>query len=41
LEIPVPGDPEEPTIDEVKRVLLIAREVLEAILARLPDDAHP
>ena len=36
-----PGDPEEPTIDEVRHVLLIAREVLEAILARLPDDARP
>ena len=35
-----PGDPEEPTIDEVKGALLIAREVLEAILARLPEDVR-
>jgi HEPN domain-containing protein len=36
-----PGDPEEPAIDEVKLALVTAREVLEAILARLPSEVHP
>lgn len=36
-----PGDPEEPTLEEVDQALLVAREVLEAILAGLPEDARP
>jgi HEPN domain-containing protein len=36
-----PGDPEEPAVAEVKLALVTAREVLEAILARLPSEAHP
>jgi HEPN domain-containing protein len=36
-----PGTPTVPTIDEAREALVIAREVYEAILARLPDEAHP
>ena len=36
-----PGDPEEPSFDEAKEALQIAREVYEAVLARLPEDVRP
>lgn len=36
-----PGDPEEPSFDEAKEALQIAREVYEAVLALLPEDVRP
>jgi len=36
-----PGDPEEPTVAEADEALGVAREVLSAVLDRLPDAAHP
>jgi len=36
-----PGEPEAPTRDEAERALAIAREAVEAILARLPEDVRP
>lgn len=36
-----PGDPDEPSFDEVKEALQIAIEVYEAILGRLPEDVRP
>jgi hypothetical protein len=33
-----PGDPEEPAIDEVRNALALAREVIEAVLSRLPGE---
>ena len=36
-----PGTPTVPTMDEAREALMIAREVYEAILVRLPDEAHP
>ena len=36
-----PGEREVPTRDEAERVLAIARETVQAILARLPEDARP
>lgn len=36
-----PGTPAVPTMDEAREALTIAREVYEAVLARLPDEAHP
>ena len=36
-----PGDPEEPAIDDVRNALAVAREVLEAILSRLPGELRP
>jgi hypothetical protein len=33
-----PGDAENPTVEEAKGALVIAREVVEAMLARLPAD---
>ena len=36
-----PGEPEEPTSEEVEQALSIAREVHEAVLARLPTDVRP
>lgn len=36
-----PGDPEKPTGQEVEAALATAREVYEAILARLPEEVRP
>jgi HEPN domain-containing protein len=36
-----PGEPTEPPREEAEAALAIAREVYDAILARLPDEAHP
>ncbi len=36
-----PGDPEEPTRTEVDDALALAREVYEAMLAKLPSELHP
>lgn len=36
-----PGDPEEPTQEEADEALAIAREVFDAILARLPKEIRP
>ena len=36
-----PGDPEEPGVQETDEALALAREVYEAILARLPQQAGP
>jgi hypothetical protein len=36
-----PGDPEEPTADEARSALAIAREVHEAILSRVPPESRP
>ena len=36
-----PGEREGPTRDEAERALAIARETVQAILARLPEDARP
>jgi HEPN domain-containing protein len=36
-----PGDPEEPTQEEADEALAIAREVFDAILARLPNEIRP
>jgi HEPN domain-containing protein len=36
-----PGDPEEPSFDEAKEALQIAREVYEAVLGLLPADVRP
>jgi len=35
-----PGDQEAPSVDEAKEALAIAREVLDAILARLPEEVR-
>ena len=36
-----PGTPDAPTIQEAREALALAREVYEAILVRLPEDARP
>jgi HEPN domain-containing protein len=36
-----PGEPEEPTHEEAEEALAIAREVFDAILARLPTEIRP
>jgi len=36
-----PGEPEAPTREEADRALAAAREVLAAILARLPEEVRP
>jgi HEPN domain-containing protein len=36
-----PGDPEEPTQEEADEALATAREVFDAILARLPQEIRP
>lgn len=36
-----PGEPEEPPREEAEEALALAREVYEAILARLPEDVRP
>ncbi len=36
-----PGEPEEPSTEEADEALALAREVYEAILARLPADVRP
>src|SRR5437867_11617577 len=41
LDVSLPGEREGPTRDEAERVLAIARETVQAILARLPEDARP
>ncbi len=35
-----PGDPDEPTQEEADEALAIAREVFDAILARLPNEVR-
>ena len=36
-----PGDPDEPTLPEAKAALVLAHEVYEEILARLPAEVRP
>ena len=36
-----PGEPAEPSLQEAEAALALAREVYEAILARLPEEARP
>ena len=36
-----PGEPEEPPVAEAKEALVLAREVYEAILSRLPQEVRP
>ena len=36
-----PGEPEEPSREETEAALALAREVYEAILARLPEEVRP
>ena len=36
-----PGEVEEPTVEEAEEALAIAREVFDAILARLPNEVRP
>lgn len=36
-----PGEPEEPSREEAEEALSVAREVYEAILARLPEEVRP
>ena len=36
-----PDDPEEPTREEAEKALALAREVFDAICARLPSEARP
>jgi len=36
-----PGEPEEPSREEAEEALALAREVYEAILARLPEEVRP
>ena len=36
-----PGDVPEPTLEEADRGRILAREVLDAILSRLPSDVRP
>lgn len=36
-----PGEPEEPTRQEAEEALALARQVYEAVLARLPQEARP
>ena len=36
-----PGQPDEPSLAEAKAALVLAREVYDAIIERLPSDTHP
>ena len=36
-----PGEPDEPPREEAEEALALAREVYEAILARLPEEVRP
>jgi len=36
-----PGDPEEPSFDEVKEALQIARKVYDTVLGLLPENVRP
>lgn len=36
-----PGEPEEPSREEAEEALSVAREVYEAVLARLPEEVRP
>lgn len=36
-----PGEPEEPSLEEAEEALAIARQVYEAVLARLPEETRP
>lgn len=36
-----PGEPDEPSASEAEEALSLAREVYEAILARLPGEVRP
>jgi HEPN domain-containing protein len=36
-----PGPPQEPSLDEARDALSRAHQMYEAILARLPEEAHP
>lgn len=36
-----PGEPEEPPVEEADSALALAREVFDAILARLPEEVRP
>jgi HEPN domain-containing protein len=36
-----PGEADEPSREQVEQALALAREVHEAVLARLPEEVHP
>jgi len=36
-----PGEPEDPSLDDAKEAIAIARELLEKVLDRLPSESHP
>jgi HEPN domain-containing protein len=36
-----PGEPEEPSVGEAEEAFAIAREILDAILSRLPTEVQP
>jgi HEPN domain-containing protein len=36
-----PGSPDEPTLDETREALAIARELVAALLSRLPEEVGP
>ncbi len=36
-----PGEPEEPPIEHAQEALIIARELFDAVLARLPGEVRP
>jgi hypothetical protein len=36
-----PGEPEEPTSEEVEEALQVAHEMLNAVLTRLPTEVRP
>jgi hypothetical protein len=36
-----PGEIEQPSVDEARKWLAVARTIFDAICARLPREAHP
>ena len=40
MALPLPGEPEEPPREEAEGALATAREVYEALLARLPAEVR-
>ena len=36
-----PGEPEEPDLEEAQEALSLARQVYEAVIAKLPDEVKP
>jgi HEPN domain-containing protein len=41
LKFRYPGEPEEPSREEADEALALAREVYDAVLARLPQEVRP